>query len=190
MLTPLSITTTSSLRHPSKKASYPQTTLATEAPTLLPIEYIVIVVYLLFLAAVGPIMKSFNKNSDDYFRGGARTKWWLIGPSLAMSITSAAMFTGVAGAMFEAGLAPMASNLGQYAAGILLVLFMAAWFRQLRKVTPAEVVRERFGPATEQFFSYLNMCMQPMYGSFRLSGLLSLWARWSASTLFPEGNGP
>lgn len=140
-------------------------------PQLLAIEYVVIVVYLLFLAAVGPFMKSFNKNSDDYFRGGARTKWWLIGPSLAMSITSAAIFTGVAGAVFEAGLAPMASNFGQYAAGILLVIFLAAWFRQLRKVTPAEVVRERFGPATEQFFAYLNMCMQPIYGAFQLLGL-------------------
>jgi len=143
----------------------------TAPPKLLPVEYIVIVVYLVFLAAIGPIMKSFNKNSDDYFRGGARTKWWLIGPSLAMSITSAGVFTGVAGAIFESGLAPMASNLGQYAAGILLIGFMAAWFRQLRKITPAEVVRERFGPATEQFFSYLNMCMQPIYGSFQLLGL-------------------
>lgn len=140
-------------------------------PKLLAIEYIVIVVYLVFLASIGPIMKSFNKNSDDYFRGGARTKWWLIGPSLAMSITSAGVFTGVAGAIFESGLAPMASNLGQYAGGILLIAFMAAWFRQLRKITPAEVVRERFGPTTEQFFSYLNMCMQPIYGSFQLLGL-------------------
>jgi len=142
-----------------------------EPPQLLPVEYVVIVVYLVFLAAIGPIMKSFNKNSDDYFRGGARTKWWLIGPSLAMSITSAGVFTGVAGAIFESGLAPMASNLGQYAAGILLIGFMAAWFRQLRKITPAEVVRERFGASTEQFFSYLNMCMQPIYGSFQLLGL-------------------
>lgn len=140
-------------------------------PALLPVEYVVIVIYLIFLAAVGPIMRSFNKNSDDYFRGGARTKWWLVGPSLAISIISAAAFTGVAGAIFEAGLAPIASNFGQWAAGILLVVFLAAWFRQLRKVTPAEVVRERFGPATEQFFAYLNMCMMPMYGAFQLLGL-------------------
>lgn len=142
-----------------------------EPAKLLAVEYVVIVVYLVFLAAIGPIMKSFNNNSDDYFRGGARTKWWLIGPSLAMSITSAGVFTGVAGAIFEAGLAPMASNLGQYAGGIILIAFLAAWFRQLRKITPAEVVRERFGPTTEQFFSYLNMCMQPIYGSFQLLGL-------------------
>lgn len=140
-------------------------------PTLLTIEYVVIVIYLVALAGVGPIVKSFNRNSDDYFRGGARTKWWLLGPSLAMSIISAAAFTGVAGAIYEAGIAPLATNLGQWTAGIVLVGFLAAWLRQLRKVTGAEVVRERFGVPTEQFFSYLNMCMMPIYGAFQLLGL-------------------
>ncbi|MCC5836042.1 MAG: hypothetical protein JJU20_15045 [Opitutales bacterium] len=140
-------------------------------PTLLTVEYVVIVIYLIALAGVGPIVKSFNRNSDDYFRGGARTKWWLLGPSLAMSIISAAAFTGVAGAIYEAGVAPLATNLGQWTAGIVLVAFLAAWLRQLRKVTGAEVVRERFGVATEQFFSYLNMCMMPIYGAFQLLGL-------------------
>lgn len=140
-------------------------------PQLTTIEYVVIIVYLIFLAAVGPLMKSFTSDSSDYFNGGARTKWWLLGPSLAVSVTSAAVFTGVAGAIFEAGLAPMASNIGQYVAGIILVLFLAAWFRQLRKVTPAEVMRERFGPATEQFFAYVGMFMQPVYGAFQLLGL-------------------
>jgi Na+/proline symporter len=142
-----------------------------EVPRLLPVEYVVIGIYLVLLAAVGPVMKSFNKNSDDYFRGGARTRWWLLGPSLAISIISAAAFTGVAGAIFEAGLSPMASNVGQWTAGIILILFLAAWLRQLRKITGAEVIRERFGPATEQFFAYLNMCMMPMYGAFQLLGL-------------------
>lgn len=141
------------------------------SPALLPVEYLVILVYLIFLAAIGPFMRSFNRNSDDYFRGGARTKWWLIGPSLAISIISAAGFTGSAGAIYESGLAPLAINFGQWFAGILLIAFLAAWFRQLRKVTPAEAVRERFGPATEQFFAYLNMCMGPIYGAFQLLGL-------------------
>lgn len=140
-------------------------------PTLLPIEYLVIVVYLVLIALVGPIMRSFNTDSDDYFRGGARSKWWLMGPSLAISIVSAAVFTGSAGAIYEGGMAPLALNFGQWTAGILLVLFMAAWFRQLRRMTPAEVIRDRFGPATEQFFAYLNMCTGPIFGAFNLLGL-------------------
>jgi solute:Na+ symporter, SSS family len=141
------------------------------APTLLPIEYVVIVVYLLLITLVGPIMRSFNTDSDDYFRGGARTKWWLMGPSLAISIVSAAVFTGSAGAFYEGGFAPLALNFGQWTAGVLLVLFMAAWFRQLRRMTPAEVIRDRFGPVTEQFFAYLNMCTGPVFGAFNLLGL-------------------
>jgi solute:Na+ symporter, SSS family len=140
-------------------------------PTLLPIEYVVIVVYLVLIALVGPVMRSFNTGSDDYFRGGARTKWWLMGPSLAISIVSAAVFTGSAGAFYEGGLAPLALNFGQWTAGLLLVLFMAGWFRQMRRMTPAEVVRDRFGKPTEQFFAYLNMTTGPIFGAFNLLGL-------------------
>jgi Na+/proline symporter len=38
-------------------------------------------------------------------------------------------------------------------------------------VTPADIIRQRFGPATEQFFSYLSTFLQPMYGAFQLLGL-------------------
>lgn len=140
-------------------------------PTLLPVEYLVIVVYLVLIALVGPVMRSFNTGSDDYFRGGARTKWWLMGPSLAISIVSAAVFTGSAGAFYEGGLSPLALNFGQWTAGLLLVLFMAGWFRQMRRMTPAEVVRDRFGRPTEQFFAYLNMTTGPIFGAFNLLGL-------------------
>lgn len=134
-------------------------------------EYIVIAVYLAFMAFVGWVMKRFNSNSDDFFRSGARSSWWLLGPSLSLSMTSASVFTAVAGAIFEAGFAPLASNFGQYVAAIILATFLAAWFRQLRAVTGPEVIRERFGPVTHQVFSYLNMLMMPIYGAFQLLGL-------------------
>jgi len=138
---------------------------------LLPIEYVVIVIYLIFLAAIGPILKSFNKNSDDYFRGGAKTKWWLLGPSLSISITSAGVFTAVAGAVYDVGIVAQAGTIGIYLGVILLAAFLAGWFRRLRKITSAEVIRERFGPSTEQLFSYLNMFTGPMYGGLQLFAL-------------------
>jgi solute:Na+ symporter, SSS family len=139
--------------------------------SILPIEYIVIVAYLIFLALIGTYLKKLNTNASDFFRGGARSKWWLLGPSLSMSMTSAAVFTGVAGAIFEAGLAPIASNAAQFCAGIVLALFLAGWFRQLRKITGAEVIRERFGVITEQFFSYLSLLTNPCFSAFQLLGL-------------------
>lgn len=123
------------------------------------------------MALIGPMMRKFNENSDDYFRGGARGKWWLLGPSLSLSMTSATVYTGVTGAIYEAGLAPLASNVGQWVAGAILVIFLAAWFRRLRFVTAAEAIRQRFGPVTEQLYAYLHMLTSPMYGALQLLGL-------------------
>jgi len=134
-------------------------------------EYIVVGVYLAFMAAVGVVMKRFNTNSDDYFRSGARSTWWLMGPSLMMSMTSASVFTASTGAIFEAGLSPLSANVAQVFTGLILGTFLAAWFRQTRAVTGPEVIRERFGPVTQQVFAYLNMIMQPIYGAFQLLGL-------------------
>jgi len=45
------------------------------------------------------------------------------------------------------------------------------WFRQLRCVTGADVIRLRFGPAMEQFIAYLGMLDGPIYGGVQLYGL-------------------
>lgn len=141
------------------------------APSAHALEYGVIAVYLLFLAATGPAMRRFNQDGKDYFIGGARTSWWLMGPSLALGMVSAYVFTGVAGALYEGGLAPLFSNFGILAAGMVLATFLAGWYRQLRLVTGAEVIRMRFGRATEQCYAYLFSFLQPVYASFQLLGL-------------------
>ncbi len=134
-------------------------------------EFAVVGVYLVFMIVVGLVMKRFNNNADDYFRSGARSAWWLMGPSMMMSMTSASVFTASAGALFESGIAPLAVNFAQFFSGFILAAVLAAWFRQTRAITGPEIIRERFGPVTQQVFSYLNMIMQPIYGAFQLLGL-------------------
>lgn len=134
-------------------------------------EYIIIFVFMLVLSNLGRVFKAFNKNASDYFRGGERTTWWLLGVSVWMSAVSATVFTGVAGAVYEAGIAPLASNWGIIAAGFLMATFLAAWVRQLRLITSVEVIRERFGAFTEQIYAYITMILQPIYGGFQLFAL-------------------
>jgi len=135
------------------------------------IDYIVIFAYLILISSIGVIFKSFNKNSSDYFRGGAQTTWWLLGSSIWISAVSAAVFTGSAGAVFESGLPPLASNWAIIGAGFILALFLAGWFRQLRLITSIEVMRERFGVFTEQIFAYLQLLSSPFYAAFHFFGL-------------------
>ncbi len=135
------------------------------------LELITIAAYVVLVGSLGAVFKNFNKDASDYFRSGARTTWWLLGTSLWISVVSANVFTGVAGAQFEGGLAPMASNWGIICAMILLATFLAAWFRQLRLITSVEVIRLRFGVVTEQVYAWKHVVLQPVYGGFQLFGL-------------------
>ena len=48
-------------------------------------DYAVICVYLVFLTSLGWIFRRFNRGSRDYFAGGFRVAWWLLGASSFMS---------------------------------------------------------------------------------------------------------
>ena len=67
------------------------------------IEYFVIVGYLALIITVGLVFKKFSSNTDDYFKGGSKGTWWLVGSSAFMSAFSAWTFTGAAGIAYEAG---------------------------------------------------------------------------------------
>jgi SSS family solute:Na+ symporter len=52
-------------------------------------DYVIIGFFLVFLLAMGPIFKHFSKNDSDYFCGGAKMLWWMVGASAFMSQFSA-----------------------------------------------------------------------------------------------------
>lgn len=45
------------------------------------LEYIIIMTYMCFLLLVGFVFKRLTSNVNDYFRGGCRGTWWLVGIS-------------------------------------------------------------------------------------------------------------
>jgi len=59
------------------------------------IEYLVVVGYLALIVSVGLVFKNFSKNTDDYFKGGSRGTWWLVGISSFMSAFSASVMCSV-----------------------------------------------------------------------------------------------
>ena len=44
-------------------------------------DYIMILFYFAFTASLGIIFKHFCKGSTDYFAGGRKMNWWLLGAS-------------------------------------------------------------------------------------------------------------
>ncbi|MEN9402362.1 MAG: Sodium/glucose cotransporter, partial [Verrucomicrobiota bacterium] len=56
-------------------------------------DYIVVLFYLLFLASIGWFFRHSGKDSSEYFRGGGKMSWWMVGASGFMGAFSAWTFT-------------------------------------------------------------------------------------------------
>ena len=134
-------------------------------------DYIVIVFYFVFLMALGFVFKKFNKGSKDYFAGGQRMCWWLLGSSLFISNFSCWTFTGAAGIAYKYGILIMYVYLMDVIGYLIGYLFFATRLRQMRLITAIDGVRRRFGKGSEQFFNWLSIIQAPLYSGVTLFGL-------------------
>lgn len=134
-------------------------------------DYIVIGFYFVFVMSLGFVFKKFNKGSKDYFAGGQRMCWWLLGGSLFISNFSCWTFTGAAGIAHKYGILIMYVYLMDVLGYIIGYLFFATRLRQMRLITAIDGVRRRFGKVSEQFFNWLGIIGAPMWGGVWLFGL-------------------
>ena len=123
------------------------------------LEYIIIASYMCFLLLVGFVFKRLTSNVSDYFRGGCRGTWWLVGTSSFMASISAYTFTGAAGVAYEAGWSVLIIYLANAAGFLVNYFWTAARFRQIRETTGPDVIRLRFNKPTEQLYSWFALPM-------------------------------
>lgn len=131
-------------------------------------DYIVVGFYLAFMFLLGPIYKSFSKNSSDFFRGGGGMLWWVVGSSAFMTTFTAWAFTGGAAKAYETGtffLVLFACNL---AAMIFCYAFVVVRYRRMRIITVMEGVRRRFGKTSEQSLTWLLIVTRILFGGAAL----------------------
>jgi len=118
-------------------------------------EYLVIAGYFVMILGIGFTFKHMAKKStSDYFRGGGRMLWWMVGSTAFMMQFSAWTFTGAAGKAFTDGFAVclvFIANTFSYFCGWL---YFAHRFRQMRVDIQMEAIKGRYGPQNELFFSW------------------------------------
>jgi solute:Na+ symporter, SSS family len=136
-----------------------------------PIDYFVIGFYFVFLAGLGWYSRRAAANSSEYFRAGGRMPWWLVGVGIFMGGFSAVTFTGAAGLAFDHGLVVLTIYWLNAAGHFLSAGFFAHRFRQLRTITGMEAVRQRFGPVSEQIFTWLTLPAAVLIAAIWLYGL-------------------
>jgi Na+/proline symporter len=134
------------------------------------IEYITLGIYFFFLLILGYGFSKMTRNMSDFVRGGAQGTWWLAGSSMMMAGISAFTFTGNGSAAFSAGPTFLIIYAGNCVSYLIGWAFLAAWYRQTRGYTNADVLRARFGTAVEQFSVYTGLMLRPV------SAAIQLWA--------------
>jgi solute:Na+ symporter, SSS family len=134
-------------------------------------DYAVVAVYLCFICSLGLVFRKFSKDSSDYFRGGGNILWWLVGATAFMSQFSAWTFTGAASKAYTDGLMVAVLFLGNAIGYFVAYLWSAAKYRQMRVVTPMEGVRDRFGKANEQFFTWIWLPIGILYAGIWLNAV-------------------
>ncbi|MDB9805525.1 transporter [Porticoccaceae bacterium] len=117
-------------------------------------DYLVIAGYFVLIMAIGVAFKKMAaKSTSDYFRGGGRMLWWMVGSTAFMMQFSAWTFTGAAGKAFTDGFAVSLVFFANTFAYFCGWAFFAHRFRQMRVDTPTQAVGRRFGNENELFFS-------------------------------------
>lgn len=135
-------------------------------------DYIVIAGYFALMVAISVLFKKMASNStSDYFRGGGKMLWWMVGATAFMTQFSAWTFTGAAGKAFNDGFAVLAVFMGNMVAYVFAIYYFARRFRQMRVDTPTEGVRRRFGSVNEQFFTWVIIPLSVINAGVWLNGL-------------------
>ncbi len=134
-------------------------------------DYAVLVFYFIFMLTISWIFRRFVTNVSDYFRGGGKALWWMVGGSAFMVQFSAWTFTGAAGQAYREGWPVMAIYLGNALGFLAGALYFAPRFRQMRVVTGVEAVRQRFGRASEQVFVWLSLPLGILQAGIWLNSL-------------------
>src|SRR6266446_2953192 len=124
----------------------------------------IIAFYLLFILAVGLVFRRMSKNTSDYFRAGGAMPWWITGTSAWIAGFSAWTFTGAAGKIYETGTFVLWVYYGSILGYIIVYAFTCLRFRRMRVVTWMEAVRLRYGPGTEQFYTWIKLPMLLFFG--------------------------
>ena len=146
-------------------------------------DYIVIAFYFVFTLSLGFVFKRLNKGGTDYFAGGRKMNWWLLGASSFVSNFSAWSFTGAARMAYSFGVVVFSITMIDILGFLVSYFWFAGRFRRLRLVTAMDAVRLRFGKANEQLFTWLQVITAFFGGAVWLVGLSILL---SSSFGFPQ----
>lgn len=104
----------------------------------------VITLYFLSLALIGWYFSKNQKTSDDYFKGGGRIPWFIVGLSIFGTALSAITFMAIPAKAYATDWSYLLFNSGIVLAVPVIVLLFIPFYRRLNVTTAYEYLEARF----------------------------------------------
>jgi SSS family solute:Na+ symporter len=132
----------------------------------------IVLVYFALTITTGLVFQKIGRTSiSSFFRGGGGMMWWMVGTTMFLTQFSAWTFTGAAAKAYADGFIVLGVFIGNVAGFFASYLFFAARYRQSRVDTGGELVRYRYGPRNEQFFTWLTIPLSLVSSGLWLNSL-------------------
>lgn len=136
--------------------------------SLVTLDYIAIVLYLVLMAGIGLFFKWYVKDVNAYTKGSSTIPWVAAGISNFMALFSTFVFVAYAGIAYEHGLVAVMVFMSTVPACIISALFFAKRWRRAGVSTPVEYLETRFSPAVRQTIGWVGIVMRILDNMVRL----------------------
>ncbi len=119
------------------------------------LDWIVLLVTLLFIVIYGSWKTKGSKNVKDFIKGGSEAKWWTIGLSVMATQASAITFLSTPGQAFHSGMGFVQFYFGLPLAMIIICVVFIPIYHRLNVYTAYEYLESRFDLKTRSLAAIL-----------------------------------
>jgi len=116
-------------------------------------NFIVLILYLCILIAIGVFFSYRNKNTDDFFRGGKRVPWWVAGCSIFATMLSSITYIAIPAKAYATDWTFFLVNMAIIAIAPFIIYFILPFFRYIDATSAYEYLEKRFNLAARLFAS-------------------------------------
>lgn len=150
------------------------------------LDWIVLLVTLLFIVIYGSWKTKGSKNVKDFIKGGNEAKWWTIGLSVMATQASAITFLSTPGQAFHSGMGFVQFYFGLPLAMVIICMVFIPIYHKLNVYTAYEYLETRFDLKTRSLAAILFLIQRGLAAGITIFApaiILSAVLGWDLLTL-------
>lgn len=132
------------------------------------LDYVIIVIFLIGVAALGILSGGKQKNIQDYFLGAKSVPWWAVCFSIVAAETSTLTFISIPGLAYLTNLNFLQVTFGYLLGRIIIAIFLLPKYFEGNLETAYAYLGNRFGAKTRSFASVVFLFTRTAADGVRL----------------------